>query len=252
MASNSSDFWSSNGLILVYTLGFIVPFILVSLFYNKLFATLDKVKKYMNKIKIIGGLILVISGAFMVVNAYSGAIEQIHIKNKTINQIEGNKEINNQEKSDSSINSQKNSEKIKPIDFTLYDQYGKEHKLSDYKGKVVFLNFWATWCPPCRREMPYIEQLYKEYNYNKDDVIILGVASPNIGEEGNEEYIKNFLKKKGYNFPVVFDKDGSMIFQYGVYAFPSTFIIDKEGYITQYVPGALNEDSMKKLIESAK
>ena len=252
MASNSSDFCSSNGLILVYTLGFIVPFILVSLFYNKLFATLDKVKKYMNKIKIIGGLILVISGAFMVVNAYSGTIEQIHIKNKTINQIEGNKEINNQEKSDSSINSQKNSEKIKPIDFTLYDQYGKEHKLSDYKGKVVFLNFWATWCPPCRREMPYIEQLYKEYNYNKDDVIILGVASPNIGEEGNEEYIKNFLKKNGYNFPVVFDKDGSMIFQYGVYAFPSTFIIDKEGYITQYVPGALNEDSMKKLIESAK
>ena len=100
--------------------------------------------------------------------------------------------------------------------------------------------------------MPYIEQLYKEYNYNKDDVVILGVASPNIGEEGNEEYIKNFLKKNGYTFPVVFDEGASMMFQYGVYAFPSTFIIDKEGYITQYVPGGMNKETMEKLIESAK
>ena len=64
------------------------------------------------------------------------------------------------------------------IDFELVDQYGNTHKLSDYKGKVVFLNFWATWCPPCKMEMPNIEELYKEYNYNKGDVVILGVAQP--------------------------------------------------------------------------
>lgn len=246
MSSNSKDFWTSNLLILVYTLGFIVPFILVSLFYNKLFNTLDKIKKHMNKIKIIGGIILVVSGAFMVANAYDGVVEYFSMKNKIINEIGENVEKSNPN------NNQENKEKIKAIDFTLYDQYGKEQKLSDYKGKTVFLNFWATWCPPCRKEMPYIEQLYKEYNYNKDDVVILGVAFPNMGEEGNEEYIKNFLKKNGYTFPVVFDEGASMMFQYGVYAFPSTFIIDKEGYIIQYVPGGMNKETMEKLIESAK
>ena len=78
-------------------------------------------------------------------------------------------------------NNKEDNGKILPIDFTLYDQYGKEHTLSEYKGKTIFLNFWATWCPPCREEMPYIDELYEEYNKNQDDVVILGVASPNLG-----------------------------------------------------------------------
>ena len=131
----------------------------------------------------------------------------------------------------------------------MYDNYGNQHTLSEYKGKTVFLNFWATWCPPCREEMPYIEELYKEYNENKDDVIILGVASPNLGREGTEEHITEFLKDNEMTFPVVFDEKGSLMQGYGMNAFPSTLIIDKEGYITRYIPGAMNKETMKMLIE---
>lgn len=237
-SSNSSSF--SCLLIGIYTIGFISPFILMSLFYNKLINKIDKVKNHMDTIKKFGGLILIISGLVMFLGGFTNNLNT--------------SKMENQKKSESSqsTTTQEDAKKVEALDFTLYDQYGKEHKLSDYKGKTVFLNFWATWCPPCRGEMPYIEELYKEYNKNKDDVVILGVASPNVGREGSKEEIKKFLDEEGHTFPILFDEGGSQIYQYGISSFPSTFIIDKNGYIIQYVPGAMNKETMKALVESGK
>ncbi|EPZ62640.1 ahpC/TSA family protein [[Clostridium] sordellii ATCC 9714] len=75
--------------------------------------------------------------------------------------------------------------------------------------------------------MPYIEELYKEYNKNIDEVVILGVASPNLGQEGDAKHVKDFLKQEGYTFPVLLDEGGSLVYQYGISSFPSTFIIIK-------------------------
>lgn len=238
MSSSADNTSTSYLLIGVYTIGFILPFIMVSLFYNKLVKSIDKVKDNMSKIKKFGGIILIVSGLVMLVHG-------------SINKLEHSSMQNNR-KSESNQSSNNKEEKTKALDFTLYDQYGKEHKLSDYKGKTVFLNLWATWCPPCRDEMPYIEELYKEYNKNTDEVIILGVASPNLGQEGDAKHVKDFLKQEGYTFPVLLDEGGSLVYQYGISSFPSTFIIDKDGYITQYVPGGMDKDTMKYLINSAK
>lgn len=238
MSSGSDDIVMSSLLIVVYTLGFVLPFIIVALFYNKLFNTIDKIKNHMDKIKKIGGIILIVSGVAMFINGFEGTLN--YFENSTKNKVENNQ----------SLNEAKDNEKIKALDFVLYDQYGKEHKLSDYKGKTIFLNFWATWCPPCREEMPYIEQLYNEYNKNNDDVIILGLASPNLGNEVSQSDIEKFLEDENYTFPVMFDEDGSLTYQYGINSFPSTFIIDKEGYIKQYVPGAIDKDTMKQIIEN--
>ena len=139
---------------------------------------------------------------------------------------------------------------IPAIDFTLQDQYGNTHTLSEYKGKTVFLNFWATWCPPCRNEMPDIQKLYEEYQAEEDpSVIILGIAAPNYGQEGSEEEIIAFLEKNGYTYPVVMDTTGEMFMQYGIYSFPTTFMIDAEGNIFGYLPGQLNEMVMRSIIE---
>ena len=236
MSSSSKSVVSSYLLIGVYTIGFILPFIIMSLFYNKLVNTVEKMKNHMDMIKKFGGIILIISGLVMFFNGFTNNMNASKMKNQ--NKIESSQSEPSEEE-----------EKIEAVEFTLYDQYGKEHKLSDYKGKTVFLNFWATWCPPCKEEMPYIEELYKEYNKNRDDVIILGVASPNLGSEGSKEDIEKFLNEEGYTFPVIFDEGGSQIYQYRISSFPSTFIIDKDGYITKYVPGAMDKETMKNLIE---
>lgn len=266
MVSSSSNHLSANLLIAVYTIGFILPFIITAMFYSKLFKTIDKIKSNMEIIKKIGGIILIVSGILMMVNGF-GSISK-HFNMSQNSKIESKQEENkrenstNKEERSEGNDSQKDSnnenndegsndeDRIKSIDFTLTDQYGKTHKLSDYEGKVVFLNFFFTWCPPCKEEMPHIEQLYKDYNKNNDDVVILGVASPNLGREGSREHVVNFLKDQGYTFPVVLDEDGALAYQYGINAFPTTFIIDKEGYVTQYIPGAMDKATMASFIEN--
>lgn len=241
MSSNANSMAISYLLIVVYTIGFILPFLLVSLFYNKLVKSINKIKKHMDKIKKIGGIIIVISGMIMLSNGIKSKREADWVENQ--NKVESS------QNADTDTDSEEDK-KIEALDFTLYDQYGKEHKLSDYRGKKVFLNFWATWCPPCRAEMPHIEDLYKEYEKNSKDVIILGVASPNVGKEGNQQYIEDFLKENNYTFPVVFDDGGMLSYQYGFSSLPSTLIIDEDGYITKYIPGAMNKSTMKSLIEN--
>ena len=234
MASGSESLLSGNLLVAIYCIGFILPFMILALFYKNLFEKFNNIKKYLPMIKKIGGIILIISGIIMIFNGVNE--ENNPTTNETINTVEQSTESN----------------KIKALDFTLYDQYGEKHTLSEYKGKTIFLNIWATWCPPCKEELPYIEAIYKEYDKNKEDVIILGLVSPNLGNEGDKEYINDFLNLNKYTFPVLFDDNASLVYQYGIQAFPSTFIIDKEGYIYQYVPGAMNKLTMKSLIDKAK
>ena len=133
-------------------------------------------------------------------------------------------------------------------EFTLMDQYGVEHSLSDYKGKVIFLNFWATWCPPCRAEMPDIQALYEDHGSNGDDLVVLGIAGPGMGQEGNTEHVKSFLSKNGYSYPVLMDEGGGLFETFGIYSFPTTFMIDKEGNVFGYVIGGISGATMEDIV----
>lgn len=237
MASTSKSILFGNILILIYTIGFTLPFVIIAIFYSRLFKYLDKLKLHLNLIKKIGGAILIVSGLVMILGGNGYTFD--YLKKAISYPIES---IQNE--------STAKEDKIKSPDFTLADQYGKVHKLSDYKGKTVFLNFWATWCPPCRGELPHIEEIYKEYN--SDDVVILGVTAPNMGREGSEKDIKDFLNNQGYTFPVVFDSTGAVMDQYNIQAFPTTFVIDKEGYINKQITGAMDKEKMKSLINNVK
>ena len=92
-------------------------------------------------------------------------------------------------------------------DFTMTDQYGNTHSLSDYAGKIVFLNFWATWCPPCVAEMPEFEELYSKLGRNQDQVVILGVAGPDTVDQYDASGIAGFLKEQNLTYPVLMDTE---------------------------------------------
>ena len=134
-------------------------------------------------------------------------------------------------------------------DFTLTDQFGETHTLSDYRGQTVFLNFWATWCGPCKMEMPDIQALYEDWDENAGDLVVLGVAGPNIGQEGSAEDIAAFLEENGYTYPVVMDDTGALFYQYGISAYPTTFMIDPEGNVFGYVQGAVSREIMDDIVE---
>ncbi|MBQ6679420.1 MAG: TlpA family protein disulfide reductase [Lachnospiraceae bacterium] len=134
-------------------------------------------------------------------------------------------------------------------ELTLYDQYGQFHRLSDYRGKVVFLNFWATWCPPCRAEMPDIQKLYEKYAGADSEVVILGVAMPGYGSEVSEEEVRAFLDENSYTYPTLMDHEGASVLPYYITAYPTTFMIDKSGAVYGYVQGAMSAEIMQQIID---
>ncbi len=137
-------------------------------------------------------------------------------------------------------------------EFTLTDQYGVTHSLSDYRGRIVFLNFWGTWCPPCRAEMPDIQELYEEYSENEgSEMVILSVAFPGQSGETDVEGIKSFLDENGYSYPVLMDEEASLQYAYYITSFPTTFIINAEGYVLGYIPGSMTKDVMEDVIDQA-
>lgn len=119
----------------------------------------------------------------------------------------------------------------KPKDFSLRDINNKLLRLSDFKGKTVMLNFWATWCGPCIKEMPSMEQLYRRF---KDKgFIIISIAS---GE--NKESVTSFIEKINITFPALLDTDLKVTDSYNVWALPTTYFIDKKGKIIGKVYGS--------------
>ena len=119
----------------------------------------------------------------------------------------------------------------KAPDFELYDLDGDVHKLSEYKGSPVFLNFWATWCGPCRGEMPHLEDVYEEW---KDDGLTFFAV--NIGESSTD--VVSFLDYFGFTMPVLLDSAKTVSRRYGVSGIPTTYFIDEDGIIQNKVVGA--------------
>jgi peroxiredoxin len=126
-------------------------------------------------------------------------------------------------------------------DFALVDMNGERHKLSDYRGEGVFLNFWATWCKPCEREMPYIDNQYKHF---KDKGV--KVLTIDVGE--SELVVNNFIERHNLSFPVMIDK-GEVQTAYGINPLPITFLIDKDGKVVRSHTGELNETTVRQYME---
>lgn len=138
----------------------------------------------------------------------------------------------------------------KVINFSLKDLYGKSYRLSDFKEKVILLNFFATWCPPCRAEIPSMIELKNFFSKNKNfEIIAISI------DQADSKKIEQFVKSNKINFLVLHDKDGVVAKQYGVFSIPTTFIIDKKGNIIQKEIGYrdwMNDELVKSLLELSK
>lgn len=130
-------------------------------------------------------------------------------------------------------------------DFVLTDLNGEKHRLSDYRGQGVFLNFWGTWCKPCEKEMPYMENQYKIYKDQGVQILAVNVGEPVFS-------VSKFVEKYGLSFPVVIDKGNQVLNAYGVDPLPTTFLVDKEGKIVEIITGTLTERMVQEKMELIK
>ena len=279
MAASAATRSQGFGLIGVYTLGFVLPFLFVGLFTTRLLELFRKYRGVVRYTVKIGGILMVLMGILMFtgkMNDVTGYLSRISgtqvprtermeegtVAEKAEADNEGESTESGTGGPESTAASEEASGETAPaetaadarpvipaVDFELEDQYGNIHRLEDYRGKTIFLNFWATWCPPCKAEMPDIQKLYeKSATEGEDAVIVLGVAAPNMGQEGSEEEIAAFMEEKGYTYPVLMDTEGELFNSYGIMSFPTTFMIDRDGNVFGYVSGMLTADMMDSIV----
>lgn len=266
MASSAATAASGSALIGVYMAGFVLPFLAVGIFAGAALDFFNRKRQVIQYTVKIGGILLILMGVMTMtgwMNGLTGYLsgfgtgsqneaavpETSEMAERPETQAETVRETETAGETEAA-----GKQTVTAPDFTLTDQFGNSHTLSEYKGKTVFLNFWATWCGPCRMEMPYIQKVYEDYGNNSGDVIILGVANPKTKDRPNnsdvtQEEVESFLSENGYTYPVAMDLDGSIFAAYGIQAFPTTFMIDKNGNVYGYAPGSLSEDMIRSIIQ---
>ena len=223
MASTASTALLGNLFVLVYALGFLLPFIILGLFTTKVLNLIKRKQNILNYVVKVGAIIIIIMGAYV---SYTGfTMEKV--------------------KDEVTVTSTGKVELATPIDFTLKDQNNNTHSLDDYIGKTIVLHFYAIDCFACLDELPNIEKIYNDYNQNKDDVIILGIA--NTSRNPKKDII-SFLKENNYTFTSLMAKD-KLFNKYYVTTYPNTYIINSNGNIAFTSFGSLIYENLKEEIE---
>ena len=256
-------------LIGVYTLGFVLPFLLVGLFTGQMLRFFRSHMNWLRYTAKAGGVLLILLGVLMIsgrMSSFTGYLAGLGSgtgspASSTVQQADSSRESDSdntadEETASSSESPDSESQTTVPaLDFTLTDQFGNTHTLADYKGKTILLNFWATWCGPCQMEMPDLQALYEEWGENEGDLVVLGIASPAAEgslypvDDKSAEEIGAWLEEQGYSYPVLMDTTGELFLGYGVYSFPTTFMIDKEGNVFGYLSGSMSREIMDSIVE---
>jgi thiol-disulfide isomerase/thioredoxin len=218
---------------------------------------LSKVRKSMVNFMLVVAVLLLSVGI-----TACGKAEKNQTGNNTAEENSTEEESNTNEDSDNTqsekegedtkTSEEKGTNEEKPLvpDFTLQSSEGEEVTLSDYAGKVVVLNFWASWCPPCKEEMPEFQKLYDELAESEDAVLLM--LNQTDGQRETEKKANNYIEEEGLTFPILYDTGevGGSIF--GINSIPTTVVIDREGRLSDYVLGRTEYSKVAQMIEEAK
>lgn len=236
-------------LLAVYSLGLGVPFILSAVFLNAFFSVFSKIKAHLHKVEVAGGVILVALGALIFTNKLGVVSQQLDFINlENLLAPEASTETPRVEIAASALDStnslESNGKELTEYDFALSTIDGKNIRLSDFKGKVVAVNFWAPWCAPCRSETPGFVSIYKKYK--EKGLVIIGVAA-----QTNESDVKKFITN--YKVPYYIGISDEAAEQYKIIGLPTTYVFNRDGSVAThfigYTPEARFESTLKMVFE---
>ncbi|NQX63980.1 cytochrome c biogenesis protein CcdA [Paenibacillus qinlingensis] len=241
-------------LLMAYSLGMAVPFVLSAFLVEHLSRLLKKVSKYLPIFSVVSGIIMIFMGFLVFTNrmetinqslsfltsSYSISEEAV-VQTSSLQTVDANTESTEGATAPNTLLLDV-QERENAIDFTVTDLHGQRVTLSDLKGKNVYINFWATWCKWCIKEMPDMEKVY--HDYKDDNIVILAV---DVGE--SQDKVSQYLKEHPYSFRIVLDPDKKVTQAYKLRSIPVSIFVDKQGRVAYNRVGTLTEDQMKSVIK---
>lgn len=198
----------------------------------------------MKKSKIVIGVIAFIVLMVLATQAYQFLSQRYQPKNQLEAVVSKEKETGESFSETGDEDKSDEVEKIEAPDFSVTDMEGNTVLFSDFIGKPIVVNFWASWCSPCKSEMPVFEKLYQEMG---EDVTFLMVNM--TGGRETEENARAFIEEQGYTFPVYFDLEQDAAYTYGITGIPTTLFIDKDGYLITGAVSMLDEPLLRQGID---
>lgn len=186
---------------------------------------------------------VLIVGASILYNAMKDKVEDNSF------QMEGENNTGNTNDTDANAaDTNTDNEKVVAPDFTMTDKDGNEVKFSNFAGKPIVLNFWASWCGPCQMEMPDFEEMYKQYGEEVQFVMV----NMTDGSQETVDSATQFITEKGYTFPVYYDTKMEGAYYYSVYSLPMTYFIDADGNVAASSRGMISGENLQKGIEAVR
>lgn len=181
-------------------------------------------------------LVVLIGGAYMLYSRLSADARPDNLSAQTPTETES------QTPQGSDAPAETEPSKVEAPDFTVENADGEEVKLSDYVGKPIVLNFWASWCSPCKSEMPEFNEAWEEL----DGEVQFLMVNMTDGSRETVDTAKEYVEGQGFSFPVFFDTGSEAAMAYSAYSLPTTYFIDAEGYVVARAVGAIDRDTLQK------
>jgi thiol-disulfide isomerase/thioredoxin len=186
-------------------------------------------------------------GLFVAIICFIGFLAIAYIGYNSLSPSYSQKNIDSQGDNSQSKDSNNSSAKYKEKDFVVYDENLNKVKLSDYIGKPVVVNFWASWCSPCKEEMPLFNEISSKYKQGQLVVLMVNMTD---GQRETINTAKKFISDNNYNMNVLFDKDNTAAINYNIDSIPRTLFIDKNGYIVKDQKGEITKAELDDQIKS--
>ncbi|HEY2931983.1 MAG TPA: cytochrome c biogenesis protein CcdA [Acidobacteriota bacterium] len=225
-------------LLTLYSIGLGIGFILAALFLNQFLATFKKVRVHLRKLEIASGVILLFIGVLIFTDHLSLIANRLAFLNLENLAVSKTTVTTSAASGSGAVSLRPADFKVGKYDFKAEFLDGSTRRLADFKGKIVMVNFWATWCAPCKAEIPGLLKIYQE---KRGHFEIIGIA-----EQSELNDIRAFIKEMKMDYPVALDPAGKIEEQYKIFAYPTSYLFAPDGKLVREYPGYLADEILRK------